>query len=106
MSSDKGKDPPMTLWRIRVAVPDGPGGHGALTEALAGQPVSGIRVVPGRTAASSTSSEIVVDLPHDDGLATVLSALHEISPQVFVSRADVTEEQEVPGPGVPARYGV
>jgi hypothetical protein len=79
----------MTLWRIRVAVPDDAEGHGALTQALAGQPVSGIRVIPGRPA-TPTTSEIVVELPHDDGLATVLSALHEISPQVFVSRADMT----------------
>jgi hypothetical protein len=33
------------------------------------------------------SSEIVVELPQDDGLTSVLSALHAISPQVFVSRA-------------------
>jgi hypothetical protein len=33
----------------------------------------------------------VVELPQDDGLVTVLSALHQISPQVFVSRADMPE---------------
>jgi len=37
--------------------------------------------------ASSSTSEIVVELPQDDGLTNVLSALHAISPQVFVSRA-------------------
>jgi len=78
----------MTLWRIRVAVPDDPASRGALDSALAGQPVSGVRVLPGQAAASATTSEIVVELPQDDNLATVLSALHEISPQVFVSRAD------------------
>lgn len=79
----------MTLWRIRVAVPDDPVSRGALSSALGGQPVSGVRVMPGRAAASPATSEIVVELPQDDNLATVLSALHEISPQVFVSRADM-----------------
>jgi hypothetical protein len=96
----------MTLWRIRVAVPDDAGGRGALTEALAGQPVSRIWAVPGVPATASTTSEIVVELPHDRGLATVLSALHEISPQVFVSRADTTQAQGMPEPDLPARYGV
>jgi hypothetical protein len=86
----------MTLWRIRVAVPDDPTSRGALTSALAGQPVSGVRVLPGRASGSSTTSELVVELPQDDGLATVLSALHEISPQVFVSRADVPASESSP----------
>jgi hypothetical protein len=79
----------MTLWRIRVAVSDDPASRGALTSALAGQPVSSVR-------ASSTGSEVVVELPQDDNLATVLSALHEISPQVFVSRADVPVAESSP----------
>ena len=70
----------MSLWRIRIAVPDDPVSLGALSTALAGQPVSGVRVMPGRAAASPTTSEIVVELPQDENLATVLSALHEISP--------------------------
>jgi hypothetical protein len=96
----------MTLWRIRVAVPDDPHSRGALTSALAGQAVSGVRVLPGRPETSATTSEIMVELPHD-GLATVLSALHEISPQVFVSRAEASATGATPGPDLPrARYGV
>jgi len=38
-----------------------------------------------------SASEIVVELPEDDGLVSMLSALHQISPQVFVSRADMPE---------------
>lgn len=79
----------MSLWRIRVAVPDDPGSHSALDNALAGHCVSGVRVLPGGAAASSCTSEIMIELPAGDGLATVLSALHEISPQVFLSRADM-----------------
>lgn len=89
----------MTLWRIRVAVPDDPASRGALNSALAGQPVSGVRVLPGRAAAPATTSEIVVELPQDENLATVLSALHEISPQVFVSRADRPAPEPSPAPG-------
>jgi hypothetical protein len=96
----------MTLWRIRVAVPDDASGRGALTRALAGQPVSRFWAVPAAPAAASTTSEIVVELPHDDGLATVLSALHEISPQVFVSRADMNQPEGMPEPDLPVRYGV
>jgi hypothetical protein len=96
----------MTLWRIRVAVPDDPGGRGALTSALEGQPVSGMRVLPG-SPVNSTSSEFVVELPQDDGLTAVLSALHKISPQVFVSRAQPPESEMAAGPErARARYGV
>jgi len=95
------------MWRIRVAVPDDPGSRGALTSALAGQPLCGVRVVPGTAETSATTSEIVVDLPQDDRLATVLSALHEISPQVFVSRAEPAVAQAQAEPEPPrARYGV
>jgi hypothetical protein len=92
----------MTLWRIRVAVPDDPASRGALNSALAGQPVSDVRVLPSRAATSMTTSEIVVELPRDDNLATVLSALHEISPQVFVSRADAPEPEPSLAPEQPA----
>lgn len=92
----------MSLWRIRIAIPDDPASRDALTSALAGQPVSGVRVLPGRATASAAISELVVELPRDDGLATVLSALHEISPQVFVSRADPPMPEPAPAPESPA----
>jgi hypothetical protein len=79
----------MPLWRIRIAVPDDPGSRGALDALLAAQPAAQLREVPGRTARAATAGEIVVELPQDDDLVGVLSALHRISPQVFVSRADM-----------------
>jgi hypothetical protein len=85
----------MPLWRIRVAVPDSPASRSAVKQALAAQPVSYLRVVPSDEA-SSTTSEILVEVPQDDGLTSVLSALHAISPQVFVSRCRAA-------PGSPAR---
>jgi hypothetical protein len=80
----------MPLWRIRIAVPDSPASRSAVRQALAAQPVSYLRVAPSDEESSSTS-EIVVEFPQDDGLTSVLSALHAISPQVFVSRADVPD---------------
>lgn len=74
----------MTMWRIRVAVPDDPGSRGALASVLAGQP--GSHHV--RDMEPSATTEIMVELAQDDSLATMLCALHEISPQVFIIRAD------------------
>ena len=81
----------MHQWRIRIAVPDDPDSRSALNDVLAAQPAARLRELPGRSARSTTTGEIVVELPQDDSLVTVLSALHQISPQVFVSRADMPE---------------
>ena len=81
----------MPLWRIRIAVADSPASRSAVKQALAAQPLSYLQVTPGDEESDATS-EIVVDLPQDDGLTSVLSALHAISPQVFVSRADASAE--------------
>jgi hypothetical protein len=81
----------MPLWRIRIAVPDDPGSRSALDNVLAAQPAARLREVPARNGQAAKTSEIVVELPQDDGLVSVLSALHRISPQVFVSRADLPE---------------
>lgn len=80
----------MPSWRIRIAVPDSPASRSAVKQALSTQPVSYLRVAPS-DGASSSSSEIVIELPQDDGITNVLSALHAISPQVFVSRADTPD---------------
>jgi hypothetical protein len=80
----------MSLWRIRILMPDDPRSRSALTDMLAAQSATHLRVVPGSAATSAKTGEVVVELPQDDGLANVLSALHEISPQVFVSRADAS----------------
>ena len=81
----------MAQWRIRISLPDDPASRSALNDVLAAQPQARLRELPGRSARSATTGEIVVELPQDDGLVTVLSALHQISPQVFVSRADMPE---------------
>jgi hypothetical protein len=80
----------MPSWRIRIAVPDSPASRSAVKQALSAQPVSYLRVAPSDDGSASTS-EIVIELPQDDGITNVLSALHAISPQVFVSRADAPD---------------
>jgi len=80
----------MPSWRIRIAVPDSPASRSAVKQALSAQPVSYLRVTPSDEASGSTS-EIVIELPQDDGITNVLAALHAISPQVFVSRADASD---------------
>ena len=86
----------MHQWRIRISLPDDPAGRSALNEVLAAQPAARLRELPGRPARSATTGEILVELPHDDGLVNMLSALHRISPQVFVSRADMPEPEPAP----------
>jgi hypothetical protein len=83
-------------WRIRISLPDDPGSLSALNDVLAAQPAARLRELPSRSARSATTGEILVELPQDDGLVSVLSALHRISPQVFVSRADMPEPEPAP----------
>jgi hypothetical protein len=87
----------MPLWRIRIAVPDSPASRSAVKQALATHSVS---YLPSDDA-SSTTGEIVIELSQDDGLTSVLSALHAISPQVFVSRADAPDAAPGRGGRVP-----
>jgi len=77
----------MPMWRIRIVVPDSPASRSAVKEALAAQPVSYLRVVPDGDTSKATG-EVVVEIPEYDDITGVLSALHAISPQVFVSRSE------------------
>ena len=78
----------MSMWRIRITLPGDPGSHALLNEALAGQPVSQVRLTPGGADTAELTGDVVLELRQDDGLGALLSALHTISPQVFVARAD------------------
>src|ERR1700751_2979811 len=86
----------LAQWRIRISLPDDPASRSALSDVLAGQPAARLRELPGRSARSAATGQIRVGLPQDDGLVTVLSELHRISPQVFVSRADLPEPEPAP----------
>jgi hypothetical protein len=77
----------MAMWRIRINLSDDPRSRERLNEVLARQQVSAIRLTPRAGNASELSGDVVLELPRDDELGDMLTALHTISPQVFVSRA-------------------
>ena len=82
---------PMAMWKIRINLADDPLSRARLTEVLARQQVSAIRLTPRAGAEAELSGDVVLELPRDDELGDMLAALHTISPQVFVSRASQTE---------------
>jgi hypothetical protein len=93
----------MPLWRIRITMSDDPHSRALLNQALEGQRVSEVRFTPRAANAAEMAGDVVLELPRDDDLGTMLSALHRISPQVFVSRA----EEDSPagtGPALPGAF--
>ena len=78
----------MPLWRIRITMSDDPHSRALLNQALEGQRVSEVRFSPRPANDTQIAGDVILELPRDDDLGTMLSALHRISPQVFVSRAD------------------
>ena len=78
----------MIKWRIRLTLTDDPRSHALFHQALADQRVSLVRLVPRGTDEAEITGEVMVELAQDESLGTMLSALHNISPQVFVTRAD------------------
>jgi hypothetical protein len=78
----------MPLWRIRITMSDDPHSRALLNQALEGQRVTEVRFSPRPANNAEMASDVILELPRDDELGTVLSALHRLSPQVFVSRAD------------------
>jgi hypothetical protein len=77
----------MAMWRIRINLSDDPRSRARLTEVLARQQVSAIRLTPRAGTEAELSGDVVLELPRDEELGDMLTALHTISPQVFVSRA-------------------
>ena len=75
----------MSLWRVRITMSDDPHSQALLTAALAGQRVWALLMVPRDT---EMTGDVIIELPQDEGLGALLSELHMISPQVFVSSAD------------------
>jgi hypothetical protein len=78
----------MALWRFRITLTDDPHSRTVLNQALAGQQVSELNFTPRTARPSEMAGDVVIELRHDDDLGNVLSALHQISRQVLVSRAD------------------
>ena len=78
----------MALWRFRITLADDPHSRTVLNQALAGQRISELNFTPRTARPAEVAGDVVIELPHDDDLGNVLSALHQISRQVLVSRAD------------------
>lgn len=77
----------MAMWRIRINLSDDPLSRARLDEVLAQQHVSTITLTPRAENSTELAGDVVLELPRDDELGDMLTALHTISPQVFVSRA-------------------
>jgi len=75
-------------WTIRLTLSDDQRNRALLHEALADKPVSAVRLEPCGASKAEITGEVMVEFTVDDGLAALLEALHMISPQVFVARAD------------------
>src|SRR5215469_8513909 len=77
----------MAKWRIRINLSDDAQTRARFAEVLANQQVSAVQLTPRADADSVLAGDVVLELPRDDELGDMLTALHMISPQVFVSRA-------------------
>jgi hypothetical protein len=75
-------------WRIRLTLSDDPQSRALFQQALCDQPVSAFRLVPRSTGRAGMTGEVMIELAQGEALGTLLGALHTISPQVFVTRAD------------------
>jgi hypothetical protein len=71
----------MSLWRVRISLGDDPHSQELLDAALADQRVW---VTPD----ADKAGDVIIDLPRDDALDTLLNRLHSLSPSVFVSSVD------------------
>jgi hypothetical protein len=88
----------MAKWRIRIHLSDDAHSRARLDEVLANQRVSAIQLTPRPGTDNGVSGEVILELPRDDELGDMLTALHMISPQVFVSRAVSAHDDELVGP--------
>jgi hypothetical protein len=78
----------MAMWRVRINLADDPRSRQRLNEVLASQRVQAVQLTPRPGTTAELSGDVVLELPRDEALGEMLSALHTISPQVFVSRAE------------------
>jgi hypothetical protein len=78
----------MALWRIRIRLSDDPHSRAQLDSALTGLRVKDMTFAPREEGSAEMAGDVVLELTQDEDLGSILSALHRISPQVFVSRAD------------------
>jgi len=84
----------MAMWRIRINLADDPRSRARLDEVLASQRVQAIRLTAREDGSAALAGDVVLELPQDDALGDMLTALHTISSQVYVSRADTRPDAD------------
>lgn len=93
----------MAQWRIRVVVPDGPDGHQALESALAQVQAVDMKLTAPGPDGTEAAGDFVVELHEEESLGDLLRTLHEISPQVFISRVPSDQQATAADPKVRVR---
>jgi hypothetical protein len=82
--------PTKTTWRIRLILSDDLHSRTVLHQTLAGQPVSALRLLPRDSGRAGMAGEVMIEAAGGEALGTLLGALHIISPQVSLTRADLS----------------
>ncbi len=78
----------MPLYKLRVDLPDNPGGLATLATALAEHGVNILSLAVHGKDAATVTDDLVVDMPDATKIGSLICALHEISPQVSITRTD------------------
>ena len=78
----------MPLYKLRVDLPDDPGGLAALATALAEHDVNILSLAVHGRDATTVTDDLVVDMRDAARLGSLICALHEISPEVSICRTD------------------
>ena len=78
----------MPLYKLRVDLPDNPGGLAALATALAEHDVNILSLAVHGKDATTVTDDLVVDMRDVTMLGSLICALHEISPQISITRTD------------------
>lgn len=78
----------MPMWKIRVVLADDEHSYEALRGLLASYQVNGLRLRDRGRHLPGTTAELLISLGERQPMGDLLHALHEISAQVLISRAD------------------
>jgi GNAT superfamily N-acetyltransferase len=78
----------MPLYELRVDLPDDPGRLAALATALAEHDVNILSLAVHGKDATTVTDDLVIDMRNVNVLGSLICALHEISPQMSITRTD------------------
>jgi len=78
----------MPLYKLRVDLPDNPGGLAVLATTLAEHKVNILSLAVHGKDANTVTDDLVVDMRDITSLGSLICALHEISPEISITRTD------------------